>query len=61
MTNQTWYEIQYSPRGEDDWFSFDGSYDTIESARKKLATRDTHASAFEFRIVKVTRTEEAAA
>lgn len=52
-----WYEIQYSTRGEDDWYSANTSADTIEGARRKLAEFKPSPT-MEFRIVNVTRTEE---
>lgn len=59
-----WYEIQWSTIGEDDWYSANTSADTIESARVKLAEHvepkpgRAPLTTIEFRIVKVTRTEE---
>lgn len=55
--SETWYELQSSQRGANDWFSINESADTLEAAFQKLANR-THYPQFEYRIVKVTRTEE---
>lgn len=54
---QVWYEIQYTTRGENDWFSQGKQSDTADAAREYLAGRRPMAS-LEYRIVKVTRTEE---
>jgi hypothetical protein len=56
---EVWYEIQYSPKGENDWFAsgMAARSDTIEGARKQL--RYCQAKwLHDYRIVKKTLTEE---
>ena len=44
MTTEIWYEIEYSVRGANDWFSANASADTIEKIRQKLAEMAAHES-----------------
>lgn len=54
---ETWYAIQVTPHGADDWYaSGDQTYDTVEAAR--LAMRATYIPGYDFRIVKKTLAEE---
>lgn len=52
---EIWYEIQWSYRGADDWFSTASTADSIEGARKNLLGRTPD---FDYRIVKYSLSEE---
>ena len=60
---ETWYEIQYSVKGADDWFSLGGksSYDSLNAARVDIERRRQERPAeqgYELRIVRKTLTED---
>ena len=55
MNSQTWYEIQYSLAGAEDWYSCQ-SVET-ESAARALVN-EAPSVEFEYRIAKKTLTEE---
>ncbi len=58
ITNtETWYVIQYSLAGADDWYSGQ-SLDTESAAREYL--KESPKGEFEYRIAKKTLTEEVA-
>ena len=55
--NETWYAIQVTAHGQDDWYaSGDRTYDTVEAARR--ACDATFIPGFDFRVVKRTMVEE---
>ena len=62
MQQEDWYEIQFSVRGADDWFTLGQkyNYDSLESAKRGLS--DNHLaerrSEYDLRIVRKTLTEE---
>lgn len=56
---ETWFEIEYSIIGADDWFATSSTVDTIESARQKLVEKVANSlGGFEYRIVLKTLTAE---
>jgi hypothetical protein len=58
MDSETWFEIEYSHRGENDWYqSGMGTFDALESAREKIRNRQDEG--FDYRVVKVIHTREA--
>ena len=56
MNSETWYEIEVSHIGDDNWCSGNVKADTLEGARKLLWKP---VEGFALRIVKVTQTREA--
>ena len=60
MRQETWYEIQYSLKGADDWFSSHHTADTPESARRRLAevNAEPRSAEYDYRLVKATLTQE---
>jgi len=57
MTTEIWYEIEYSVRGANDWFSSSTSADAVYGIQRKLAEM-TAQECLEFRAVKKTLTTE---
>ena len=58
-----WYEIQYSLRDADDWYTSGFTADTIEAARKSLTEKLSRRqmappTSFDYRIVRRTLTTE---
>ncbi len=61
MHSEVWYEIQYSVKDADDWFTLGGksNYDTFESASKAATAKwRDRAGDFDIRVAKKTLTEE---
>ncbi len=57
MKLETWYEIQYSLIGADDWYSSGKTLESERSARVHLSEM-WHSNEHEYRIAKKTVTEE---
>ena len=57
---ETWYVLQYSRKGDDDWYDMSGdTYDTLTWARRKLRQEQMEQGRnFDLRIVKKILTEE---
>jgi len=55
---QIWYEIQYSLKDADDWYSSNETTDTLESIRRRLKRADNNHPDYKYRVVKRTLTEE---
>ena len=57
IEEQIWYTIQVSRTGAEDWFAHGTeTYDKLSTARR--AVRASNAEGFEYRVVRVTQTEE---
>ena len=56
---EVWYELQWSVKGTDDWFTTASAADTRESAKSKLTEYKLNGSPdLDYRIIKKTLTEE---
>lgn len=51
MEQQTWYEIEYSAKGENDWFRANGQFDSALSAQEFIS--NVPKCDYEYRIVRV--------
>ena len=56
--DQVWYEVQYSLRGAENWYSSSSTADTIEGIRRKLEGFDLAQNKFEYRVVRRVLTTE---
>ena len=54
---EVWFEIQYSRKGQDDWYASSWNADTLEAARTRTKEQSAH-DGFDTRIVKITTTYE---
>jgi len=52
---ETWYVVQISPKGADDWFRLTNETDDAPEAARKRVRADTE---WDYKIVRVTQTEE---
>jgi hypothetical protein len=52
---ETWYHLEYSLTGANDWYRASGpTFDSLESANKhKTDITEKHSNFFEYRIVRV--------
>lgn len=54
MNTETWYSIEYSRKGADDWFE-SASFDTRDAADKELRRKQSFQDAsIEYRLVRKT-------
>lgn len=54
VDSATWYEVEYSIKGADDWFSTNTKADTVPQIKERLADFSTVGDTLEFRIVEKT-------
>lgn len=58
MEKETWFEIEYSQRDENDWYhSSMGTFDMPESARERIRNYQDETD-FDYRVVEVTQTRK---
>lgn len=59
MQTETWYEVESSAVGADDWYATRITGDSAENLRRHLEGGSDRVDGFEFRIVRKTLTTEA--
>ena len=57
---EVWYKIEYSLKGAADWFATGGTHDSVDYAHVAMQVAVKHSTngQLEYRVVKVTHTEE---